>query len=178
MKRFIILALIATMAFCSFAMAAAAAPAEFVQGYIMIPGITDGAGTVPGYTDYSEILGFAFDTKGPSGSGTASESAKFTMTITKAVDEASPRLMLAAAKGTTLGSGYLVFTKSASGYYVSLWNVKITEVRQHYDALDAVQPGPGVLEDVTFRFGRIVWEDNGILTGWDVARNRQYTLPE
>jgi hypothetical protein len=61
MKRLIILALIAMMAIGSFAMAAA--PAEFVQGYIQIPGITDGAGTVPGYTDYSEILGFAFDVK-------------------------------------------------------------------------------------------------------------------
>ncbi len=179
MRRLQILILIAIVAIGGFTTAAAAAPAQYVQGYLNIPGFTEGAGTVPGYTDFSEVLGFAFDVKGGSGGGSgASERPKFTLTITKPIDNATPRLMLAAAQGTTHRDAFLTFTKSGTGYSVKLWSVKITEVRQHYDALDPVQPGPGNLEDVTIRFGRITWKYNSVLTGWDLGRNREYIPPE
>ncbi|MDD1718593.1 MAG: type VI secretion system tube protein Hcp [Methanoregulaceae archaeon] len=154
---------------------ASAAP---VRGYLRIPGITEGCGSTPGYLDACDMNGFSqaiTSEGGVSGGGSSGGRAEVSLKVVKPPDEASPRLMLAAALGTSYRSGSITFRQPGTHYAMDLVGITVTGVRQAYDPLEATQAGAGQLEEVTLDVKAIVWRwQPNVLAGWDFAKNMRY----
>lgn len=156
-------------------------------GYIRITGITEGANGGSGYTDYSRVLGYsqAVTSTGSIGPGGASAgNAKFSLAVIKPVDIASPKEMFAAAKGQHLASAEIILpdpahpSDSTTWYYIRLYDVLITGVRQNYDPLNELQSSVGATETVDLDYAKIEWIVGSSTKGWNVVQNKGWVQAE
>ncbi|MBS1193642.1 MAG: type VI secretion system tube protein Hcp [Methanomicrobiales archaeon] len=143
-------------------------------GYFYLPSITEKCSTSIGRENldkcpiYGMVQEVASSTITPGGGGRST----FAFRLTKPVDKATPLLMQAVPSGKlypkvtiTLGA-----TGTSNAFFVTLEDVQITGVKQFTNP-DAGSPY-GVLEEVTFSYGKIRWSYYRTSTGWDILANR------
>jgi type VI secretion system Hcp family effector len=141
-------------------------------GYFSLPGPTDRCSTNIGHENQCPIFGMAQEVANsatqPGGAGKAT----FTFRISKAVDKATPLLLDAVASGKNYPNSVITLsqTGTSSGFIVTLQDIQITGVKQYPNA-DMGSPY-GILEDVTFSFGKIRWQYSRILASWDLRTNK------
>jgi len=146
-----------------------------IIGLIHIPTITEKCGPSNGpREDLNKCLicgmvqEVASTATTPGGAGRAT----FSFRLTKPVDRATPLLLEAVPAGRSYPKATITLgaTGTSSGFFVTLEDVQITGVKQ-YTNPDSGSPY-GVLEDVTFSYGKIRWSYYRTSTGWDILANR------
>lgn len=155
--------------FLALLLACPAVTAADVQGYLRIPGITEGCGE-PGHLNECVIYGLTHTLgKGPgSGNGGAgADRSDVTLTVVKAVDRASPLFLGAAAKGAEFKTGSVTWQPLSSSYAIGLDTVVITGVNEYFDPY-RMEAGDPSLEAVTLQATAVswVWKPD-LFRGWN-----------
>lgn len=152
-----------------------------------ILGIAGSGTAAAGAADGSiEVVGINQVVTNPPPTGASNTPPSFSMTITKKIDRATPRLFLSAMSGETLAQVKIIWTKTNSSRFeeagaqtITLKGVLVTMVRQRpADTANPEARFSDEYEDVTFSVGlntQVEWEYavNGrtmTYTGWDFAR--------
>ncbi len=157
--------------------------------FAQIEGIEGPGGTFPEVDGFIQVLGLGLSigntaVAGTGGGGSTSVRADFRpLKILKEIDMASPKIYLAAAKGTHIPQMNINFyTQGASKfdiyYELLLENVVITNVTPSVNSSE----GGAMTELVSFMFGKITWtytpykEDGSkeppVTTYWDLEQNQ------
>jgi type VI secretion system Hcp family effector len=141
-------------------------------GYFSLPGPTDRCSTSIGHENQCPIYGMAQEVANAATQSGGAGRATFTFRITKAVDKATPLLLDAVASGKNYPNSVITLsqTGTSSGFVVTLQDILITDVKQYPNA-DTGSPY-GVLEEVTFSFGKIRWQYSRVLASWDLRTNK------